>query len=81
MLGARVLVHEAAEEEEVAQRLRGAAVERDLARQRLAPGQLRARVRVRARGRVRARVRVRATSMRRCGLHSGKRRYTSACSG
>ena len=58
MLGARVLVHEAAEEEEVAQRLRGTAVERDLARQRLAPGQLRARVRVRARGRDRVRVRV-----------------------
>ena len=42
---------------------------------------VRLRARGRARGRVRASVRVRATSMRRCGLHSGKRRYTSACSG
>ena len=40
VLGARVLVDEAAEEEEVAQRLHGRAVERDLAGQRLAPGRL-----------------------------------------
>ena len=68
MLGARVLVHEAAEEEEVAQRLRGTAVERDLARQRLAPGQLRARVRVRVRGRVRVGVGIRVRVRVRVGV-------------